>query len=271
MVVLAALDDTSTAWSVLAMAEQLGDLLGARVRAVHMRAAGAGVPTRLAGIGVPLDVVRGAVVPGIVAAAAQRDVAALVIGARNKGGTGPVLGSTASGVAAAIGKPAMVVPPNADPTVQLRRVLVPLDATLETSLAARPWVESALDAGLEVTALHVLTPDPRPAFTEPLRDRDFLARYCPWGNGAVELVTRIGRTDELVPAVAWEYAADLIVLGWSAELVWGRAPVVQAVLGRSPVPALLVPLPAAQTTAAALRRISSGPEPLLGPAPGSGG
>jgi nucleotide-binding universal stress UspA family protein len=251
MVVLAALDDTATAWSVLATAERTGDILGAPVRAVHVRAAGGGVPPRLAGMGLPLDVVRGAVVPRILEAAEETDVVALVIGARDRAGDGRVLGSTAAGVTTAIGKPVVVVPPDIDPAAQLRRVLVPLDGTAGLSLATQTWVESAVNAGLEVTALHVLSPEPPPGSADPARDDqslpepEFLNRYCPWGKGAVELVTRFGRTDELVPAVAWEYASDLIVLGWSGGLVRGRAPVVPAALAKSPVPVVLVPPPTA--------------------------
>jgi nucleotide-binding universal stress UspA family protein len=239
MVVLAALDDTATAWSVLATAERTGDILGAQVRAVHVRAAGGGVPPRLAGMGLPLDVMRGAAVPRILEAAEETDVAALVIGARDRAGDGPVLGSTAAGVATAIGKPVVVVPPDIDPAARLRRVLVPLDGTAELSLAMQTWVESAVNAGLEVTALHVLQDD------QSLPEAEYLDRYCPWGNGAVELVTRFGRTDELVPAVAWEYGSDLIVLGWSGDPARGRAPVVPAALAKSPVPVVLVPPPTA--------------------------
>ena len=248
-VVLAALDDTSTAWSVLAMAEQAGDLLGLPVRAVHVRAAGVGVPERLAGLGVPLDVVPGAVAPRLIEAASGRDVVAVVIGTGNRADSAQPLGFTASCVATAIGKPVVVVPPNADPMAQLRRILVPLDGTMETSLAARPWVESAVDAGIEVTALHVLSPRPE----RPWREREFLARYCPWGNGAVELVARCGRTDELVPAIAWEYASDLIVLGWSGGFARGRAPVVRTALARSRVPVVLLPVPAAEVALAPQR------------------
>src|SRR5947209_20572684 len=50
-VVLAALDGGTATWPVLATARQLGNLLGAVVRAVHVRPAGAALPHRLSALG----------------------------------------------------------------------------------------------------------------------------------------------------------------------------------------------------------------------------
>jgi hypothetical protein len=67
-------------------------------------------------------------------------------------------------------------------------------------------------------------------------------RYCPWGIGKVRFEVRIGRQEELVPAVADEVDADIVALGWAQELEAGRGPVVRAVLMRGTVPLLLVPV-----------------------------
>ena len=71
---------------------------------------------------------------------------------------------------------------------------------------------------------------------------EFVARYCPWGVGSVQLEVRIGRAEELVPRVAAESGCDLIALGWAQELAPGRAPVVRAALERSHRPVMLVPV-----------------------------
>jgi hypothetical protein len=76
-------------------------------------------------------------------------------------------------------------------------------------------------------------------------EQEFLARWCPWGIGRVQLESRVGRSDVLVPVVAQECRCDLIALGWSQELAAGRAPVVRAALERSRVPVLLLPAVAA--------------------------
>src|SRR5205823_5517937 len=182
----------------LATALQTGALLGAPVRAVHVQVAGVGVPEYLADTGVPLRVVQGDVVPRLVEEGEAGDVAALVIGSRARADPGRPLGTTASGVATAVRKPVVVVPPDAGPSADLRSILVPLEGTPEDSLATRFWVERAVDLGLDVLALHVLTPQTVPDPTDRRHpeqsgwEQEFLRRYCPWGRGAVELLTRVG-------------------------------------------------------------------------------
>ncbi len=245
--VLAALSGGEQAWPVLAVAQRVGALLGLPVRALHVRTAGVAVPEYLADSGVPLYVRDGYATAQITATADAPDVAALVLGT----GTGldeSPLGATARAAVTAVDQPVVLVPPGV-PTALARRVLVPLEGTPETSRASRPWVETALRAGLEVTAVHVLTAQHLPAFTDqPQHDRpawegEFLPRHCPWGVGLVDLVTRVGRPEEVVPAVAWEYGSDLVVLGWSRRLAPGRARLVRALLARSPAPVALVTVP----------------------------
>src|SRR5436309_6878213 len=73
-------------------------------------------------------------------------------------------------------------------------------------------------------------------------NEEFLRRYCPWGIGSVRVERRVGRCEEVVPLVAEQKAADIIVLGWAQELAPGRAGVVRAALARSSVPVMLVPV-----------------------------
>jgi nucleotide-binding universal stress UspA family protein len=245
--VLAALDDSATAGPVIAVAHELGRILDARVQGVHVLTGPGPVPERLTGARIPLWTVRGDVVDRIVAAGSREDVVAVTIGARCRRADGPPLGSTAVGVATALAKPVVVVPPHADPDAKLRRALIPLEGTVTTSLALRPIIELAPDAGLEMVVLHVLRPEAVPPFSDqPQHEhvawaREFLHRYCRWGIGVVRMLTRVGHTAELVPMVARDTSSDLVVLGWSGKLAGGRAPVVRAVLEQVPVPVVLIP------------------------------
>jgi nucleotide-binding universal stress UspA family protein len=247
-VVLAALSGGVDAGPVLAAAQRVGALLGLPVRALHVWTPGVPVPEHLADSGIPLYVGDGEVRARITAAAEAPDVAAVVLGTGASGKCGRSLGTTAREVATGTRRPVVFVPPGASTGV-IERVLFPLEGTPETSLAARPWAERALAAGLEVTAVHVLpVPDP-PAFTdqpqheEPPRDDEFLRRHCAWGTGPVDLVTRVGNAEDVVPSVAWEYGADLVVLAWSRRLAPCRARLVQALLARSPARVTLITVP----------------------------
>jgi nucleotide-binding universal stress UspA family protein len=174
-------------------------------------------------------------------------VAAVVIGARGSPLTRHALGSTATAVATELAKPVLVVPPGTVEPGTIRRVLVPLAASTSAAPAPAAVIELARSASIDVVVLHVHDAESVPAFTDqPQHERrawaaEFVARYCPWGVGTVTLETRVGRTAELVPAVAEECRCDAIALAWSRSLALGRAPVVRAALERSRVPVLLVP------------------------------
>jgi nucleotide-binding universal stress UspA family protein len=247
--VLAAIDSSLAAHPVMATARALGHVLGAEVGAVHVVAADDGTARAVAeSAEVALRVVSGPVVERLVEAGREDDVIAVVIGARGTPSGRRPLGSTAFAVATSLLKPVVVVPPDARVGHEFRRILVPLEGTTSTSLAPRSLVEVARGAKLEVIALHVHEEEEIPAFTDqPQHEheawaREFLARYCPWGIGAVSLERRVGRTDELVPQVAEQAHCDLIALGWAQALAPGRAPVIRATLERSRVPVMLVPV-----------------------------
>ena len=175
-------------------------------------------------------------------------VVAVAIGACGTPGGRRPLGATAAAVATTLLKPVVVVPPDAGPPEAFRRVLVPLEGSLSSSLALRSIVELARNASIDVVALHVHDEDSIPSFTDqpqrkqPVWAEEFLARYCPWGPGAVRLETRVGRSAALVPLVADQCGCDLIALGWSRELAPGRAPVVRGTLERTRLPVLLMPV-----------------------------
>lgn len=248
--VMAAPDNSLAGAPVLATARALADLLAADVEAVHVQLNGDRTATSAArAAGVFLRTPEGPVVDRLVEAGEADDVAMVVIGARSTPSGRRPLGGTAVRVATALSKPVVVVPPDARVPSAFRRVLVPLEGTRSTSLAPRSMVELA--GKIDVVVLHVLEEDSIPGFTDqpqheqPAWEEEFLARWCPWGIGSVQLESRVGRSDVVVPAAAEECRCDLIALGWSQELAAGRAPVVRAVLERSRLPVVLVPVIAA--------------------------
>ena len=248
--VIAALDDSLAARPVVAAATELAQLLGSEVEALHVGANGDGVAANAAAAaGLKLRTCVGPTVARLVEAGSAEDVVAMVVGSRGIPGRARPIGATALEVLAALPKPVLVVPPE---TAEgpLRKLLVPLEGTLSTSEAPEGIFELADGFELDVVVLHVHDDASIPLFNDQRQHetrewaREFVARYCPWGVGDVQLETRIGRRDEEIIRAAEEFEADLIALGWAQELAPGRAPVVRAVLERGHIPVLLVPVTA---------------------------
>lgn len=246
--VLAAIDDTPTAGAVLASAAAVAQLFDATLEAVHVDVDGCEIAAGHAhGAGVPIEVVEGDVVQSLVAVGGRPDVAALVLGTREEHSAERPLGSTALDVVGGIEKPVVLVPPNAEPLVRVRRVLLPLEGTRTTSLAPAAVLAVADSAAIDVIVLHVLDEASLPRFTDQPQHEteawanEFLARYCPTGLRSVRLALRLGRPDRTVVMVAEETGVDLIALGWNQRLVPGRAEIVRAVLERGRLPLMLIP------------------------------
>jgi nucleotide-binding universal stress UspA family protein len=234
--VVAAVDNSLAGNPVLVTARALARVLGARVEGVHVLTDGEPPPdAAAAAVGVPLRVVRGPVVDRLAEACDAPETVAVVIGARSAPTSSRALGSTALAVVTTCSKPVVVVPPVARVAPILRRVLIPLEGTISTSLAPRSMVELGRSTTIEVVALHV---DEDGCGD----DEEFLRRFCPWGIGYVKLERRAGDRRDLVPQVAEELGCDLIALGWAQELSEGRAAVVRAALERSRLPIMLIPV-----------------------------
>jgi nucleotide-binding universal stress UspA family protein len=254
--VIAALDNSLATGAVLATAGNFARVLGAELEAVHVGEDRDQIASSEAtSAGVELRNLSGPIVAALVEAAAAEDVVALVVGTRRMPlGDRPV-GATAVEVITSLLKPVVVVPPDAARPVALRRVLVPLEGTVSTSLAPRALIELAQDANVEIVVVHVHDAATLPAFTDQPQHEarawaeEFVARYCPWGVGKVTVELRVGRRQEEILAAANETEADLIALGWAQELAAGRAPVVREVLERGHIPVLLVPVHTAAQSA----------------------
>jgi nucleotide-binding universal stress UspA family protein len=247
--VVAAIDGGRATRPVLACAHAVGRMLHADVVAVHVRTGGVGAQRAFATrAGLPLRVLHGRVLDRLVEVGGDPGVAALVIGARGLAADRRALGSTATAVATRVPKPVFVVPPDAEPCVEFKRVLVPLEGTRATSLAPRSLVELGPGRELDVVVLHVLEPESIPSFVDQPQHwhaawtREFLARYCPWGIDEVDLRVRIGRREQVIVDTARESGCDLIALGWSQDLSEDHARVVRATLRLSSLPVALIPV-----------------------------
>jgi nucleotide-binding universal stress UspA family protein len=154
-------------------------------------------------------------------------------------------------------KPMVVVPAEGRRRRQsLGRALLPLDGTPESAAAVSGTMSLLAEAGVDVVVLHVFDSDTVPQYwdhgghAEQAWQGEFIARYC--GQSQVRLELRNGVPGQSVADVAETEDVDLIALGWSRSLEPGRATTVRAILERSAVPVLLIPV-LAQAGAGAAR------------------
>jgi hypothetical protein len=249
MKVIAMLDDSAAGRAVIDVAVALAARVAADVVAVHVREAESpGAPELLrrtaAERGVPMSVVDGHVVPAIIELLAAADVAYGVMGSRSQPGGKRPAGRTAIAVASAAARPIVVTPPSAS-VADIRRLLVPLEGTPEGAAALGEVVARLAAAGVDVVPLHVFTPATVPSFWDqahhaaPAWSAGFLSRFGP--ATADNLWLRSGDVAEAVLDLIAAASIDLVALAWSQNLTGGHAPVVRALLSRSPVPVLLVP------------------------------
>ena len=246
--ILAAIDNSSAARPVLAVAEAVAALLGAELEAVHVQEdAGATARAVTGAAGIALRVATGSVIGGLVAAGEEEDVRVLVVGLRGTPAGPHPAGSVALALIVALGKPVVVVPPQTRVPYTIERILVPLNGTAETAEALKDVIELVSEAPTTVVALHVLEHHALPFFNDqPQHEvdtwrREFLIRHGEHFE-RLQLEVRIGSPAEHLLPVAGETEADLIALAWAQDLSAGRAAVVREALGRSDVPVLLVPV-----------------------------
>jgi nucleotide-binding universal stress UspA family protein len=247
--VLAALDSGVSGRPVLDTAVALAGLYGSTIKAIHVGEHPASVVTELArDVGIELRELGGSPIEQIINAAQNADLAALVLGARGVDGRHQPAGDTALKVITRVPKPVAVVPPNAQPSKRINRILVPLDGTAVRSRALGQTIGIAEQRGLEVLVLHVHSSTTVPAFSDHAPyaraawEREFLARYLSKPHDNITVLRRVGVPADDVLSVAREASADLIVLTWSQLLGAGRARVVSETLVHGDVPVLLLPM-----------------------------
>lgn len=243
--VLAALDTSPAARSVLDAAVAFGELTGAEVEAVHV-GHGGDVPRWVASQrAVPLRLLAGEEQASLLAALAEDEAIAAVFGARGtRGGRRPA-GHTAMQVLEAATKPVVVVPPDGAVSAEPRRVLIPLEGDPASSQPVLDRLVPMLAPGADLVAVHVFTADTMPRVLDrPVRDlelwgEEFVARFCP---AATSIRLRTGVVGTQIEEVAVEERVELVVLSWSRDMSAGHAAVIRHVLAESDVPVLLLPV-----------------------------
>ena len=229
-----------TARRVLAVAAP--GVAGETVRNVAAAVAGAlGAAVELRPVPTPLladgsDAARG----DVLAALAAGDVAGIVV-------DGPVGDAgVAMNFAAAIECPVVFVPRTTAVPFALRRVLVPLDGTRQSTDAIARAARFVGDSGADVIVLHCLYEASVPRFEDrPQYDtgdwiREFTARLR-GAFGKARLEVRTGSPADRAIDLCESASADLVLLGWSRHPAPSRARTVRAILERSAVPVALLP------------------------------
>lgn len=243
--VIAAMDNSATAERVLAAAAAVAPVLGATVECVHVSdVEGRTAASTAASAGVPFRTVPGDPLTQLVALAGDDDVIAFAIGQRSRVGTGAT-GHLALGLADAVDKPVLIVPPGAAVPERVQRVLIAMEGAPGRARALKRAVALAAAADLEMVVVHVDDESSIPSFSDQVHYEteayasEFLARYAP-GAPEMRLELRIGTPVDEILGTCDSERPDLIAMGWPHAHHPDRGSVVRAVLERSPVPVLLV-------------------------------
>jgi hypothetical protein len=220
--ILAILDDTSDSNAVCDTALAVSDLLDAGVSCVEPDSDTFSLARALASADVLGAVMAGRASDGI---PSNRSARSLMLHAT---------------------KPVVVVPDRCRNPGPIRRLLAPLDAGVASAAPLETFLRSCADRPVELLPFHVFTAASTPPFLDrPYYDlpdfgREMLRRRLPGRDAGVRWATGIpprAIAESCRPAIA-----DAVVLSWS-QLLWpGHAVVVRAVLRRSELPVVLLPL-----------------------------
>jgi nucleotide-binding universal stress UspA family protein len=244
--IIAAIDNSAAARPVLASALALAGVLGASVEAIHVNDDGGGTAQASAeSFGVPFRTAAGNPFDILVEMSARDDVVAVAVGARGRPGGARPAGHLALALADSIDKPVLVVPPDAQPSGSVQRVVLAMEGTPAKARSAKRTVEVAAGAGLELIVVHVDDENSIPLFSDQVQHeteayaREFLARYC---HGAPEarLELRIGIPADEIMAAVDKATPDILAIGWPHSSEPGRGGVARQILDRSHTPVLLV-------------------------------
>ncbi|HET9188199.1 MAG TPA: universal stress protein [Acidothermaceae bacterium] len=153
-------------------------------------------------------------------------------------------------------RPVLVVPVLKRPleTIEVDRVLVPLNGTALSADTVAEAVDMFCAHGIDVVVLHVFDESTVPKFWDQAEHarkswaEEFLARFCDRPNARLEL--RSGAPGANIVDVAVAEHADLIALGWAQNLSPGHARAIRAALANSAIPVLLLPQSQADDEAA---------------------
>jgi len=245
--VIAAVDDSPEALAVITTGDAVASLFGSTLAVAHVcEGKRDALPARLTSSGHEVRLLRGPVSSTIAQAAAEADVAAVVLGAGSSR-PGTIVGSCAQQLITSVRIPVVVVPARARAPARIRRILIPLDGTRAASDALRHAVELSAQPDVRFIALHVHTQTLVPMFSDQPHHEvrawsaEFLRRQALPISATSRLRLRVGQAGDEVLSVAAQEGVDLIVLGWRQDLSAGRAGVVRSTILRATVPVLLIP------------------------------
>ncbi len=184
----------------------------------------------------------------LLAALAEDDVVAGVLGAHCSPDEGRPADGTTFRVLEHTTKPVVIVPPGCTTALSPeqptpRRLLIPLEGQRVSSQPVVDALDHLLAAQVEVIVLHVFTADTMPRMLDrPVRDLsmwgdEFVARFC---SPASRIELRIGAVADHVAGLAEAEHIDLGVMSWSRNRTAGHAKVVCEVLATSQIPILLL-------------------------------
>jgi len=194
-------------------------------------------------VGVTLRTLSGDPAEQLSRALAEEDVVALVLGTRGGLGGPRPAGHLALTLAGQTDKPLIVVPPDAQPPKQLRRVLVAMEGTPGKARALQRTIELSTSASLEIVVVHV--DEEIPSFTDQVQHeteayaQEFFARHV-LGAPQARLELRIGDPATEVLGTIASLHPELVAVGWPHIADPSRGAVAREILDRSSVPVLLV-------------------------------
>ena len=242
--VIAAIDNSAAARPVLAMGRAVALALAATLEVVHVVEDSEETARASAeAAGAALRTLSGDPVEQLAEVIAEEDVVAIVVGARGGPGSPRPAGHLAMALAGRSDKPVVVVPPDAHPPDQLRKVLVAMEGTPGKARALQRTMELSTDAGLEIVVLHV--DEEIPSFTDQVQHeteayaQEFFARHV-LGAPQARLELRIGAPAAEVLGAIESLQAELVAVGWPHSADPDRGVVAREILDRSPVPVLIV-------------------------------
>ena len=189
-----------------------------------------------------------------VARLSSAGTAAVAFGARAT--AGPGMGRTALALLGSLDVPMLVVRPGMRAVDRLRRLVVPLEGSPSASAAMQHADDAFCARGREIVMLHVVTSDspleagslPAPRIVDQEHyewaawQEEFTMRFSQCVEGGRHRVcVRVGDPATAILRETRALDAELIVISWRGSMAKDRAPVVRALLERSPCPVYLVP------------------------------
>ena len=245
--VVAAIDNSAAARSVLTVGRSVAVALGADLEAVHVPEDGYETATASAETaGLTLRTLPGRPVDALTIEADRADVLAVVLGLRDRTSGPRPAGHLVLDLAGRTDTPVVVVPPDFTPPDGVTTLLVAMEGSPASNEALQRTLTLSVGAGLEVVVVHVDEEVPR--FTDQVQHeadaylQEFVARHGPaLRSRRIEL--RIGAPAEELLAAIELVRPDLVAVGWPHPGDPDRGEVAREILARCPVPLLLVPVP----------------------------